>query len=45
MEAGPPNASLLDFPVKLDNGEFEQRFVMSVDPDLKGVRFRAGTHP
>jgi hypothetical protein len=34
---GPANASLLDYPVTLDNGDLEQRFVMSVDPNLKGI--------
>jgi hypothetical protein len=37
LENGPANASLLDYQVKLDNGEFEQRLVMSVDPNLHGV--------
>jgi hypothetical protein len=37
LENGPANASLLDYPITLDNGEFEQRFVMSVDPDLEGI--------
>lgn len=35
---GPANASLLDLPITLDNGDLEQRFVMSVDPSLKGIR-------
>ena len=34
---GPANASLLDYPITLDNGDLEQRFVMSVDPGLKGI--------
>ena len=37
LENGPANASLLDYPITLDSGDFEQRFVMSVDPDLKGI--------
>jgi hypothetical protein len=37
LENGPANASLLDYQVKLDNGEFEQRLVMSIDPNLNGV--------
>ena len=40
---GLANASLLDYQVQLDNGEFEQRLVMSVDPNLKGVAIP--THP
>jgi hypothetical protein len=40
---GPANASLIDYSIKLDNGDFEQRLVMSVDSSLNGVKFKA--HP
>ena len=36
---GTQGGSLLDYRVDLGNGDFEQRFVMSVDPAVDGVTF------
>ncbi|GAB3368936.1 hypothetical protein GCM10027431_15230 [Lysobacter rhizosphaerae] len=39
LQNGPQGGSLLDYRVDLGNGSYEQRFVMSLDPTVRGVTF------
>lgn len=39
LKSGSHGGSLLDYRVNLGNGNFEQRFVMSVDPKVNGITF------